>query len=263
MSATSMAQSPDRPEAVAGAATRFVILNAPRTGSNFLCTVLNSHPDILCHHEIFNPHVIGVARHLQNGDFRLGTMAERAADPLAFLARVWRANLGRAAVGFKLCLWQHEAAYRAVMADRTVRKIVLNRRNRVKTFVSLLLARQTGEWVVYDDVAAPGSRPMIRVEPAELSENVALHQAYYEQTERELHDTQQAFVALWYEDLLAAAALDRILALLGIAGRPSQPAGQTWKLAPTSLRDVVANFNELAAALAGTDLEAELHDDGL
>jgi hypothetical protein len=263
MSATSMAQSPERPEAVAGAATRFVILNAPRTGSNFLCTVLNSHPDILCHHEIFNPHVIGVARHLQNGDFRLGTMAERAADPLEFLQRVWHANLGRAAVGFKLCLWQHEAAYRAVMADGTVRKIILKRRNRVKTFVSLLLARQTGEWVVYDDTVAPTARPRIRVDPAELVENVAQHQAYYDATERSLRDTQQAFVTLWYEDLLADTALDGALALIGIAGRPHLPAGQTWKLTPTALRDVVANFAELAAALAGTGLEVEMHDDGL
>ena len=137
---------PDLPNVV-----RFVILNATRTGSNFLCTVLNSHPDILCHHEIFNPHVIGVARHLQGGDFRLGSMEERESDPVEFLDRVWRTNLDRRAVGFKMCLWQHEPAYHAVLPDPRVRKIILKRRNRVKSFVSLLLARQTGEWVVYDD----------------------------------------------------------------------------------------------------------------
>ena len=35
--------------------TRFVILAAPRSGSNLLCTLLDSHPEILCHHEVFNP----------------------------------------------------------------------------------------------------------------------------------------------------------------------------------------------------------------
>ena len=41
--------------------TRFVILAVPRTGSNLLCTLLNSHPEILCHHEVFNPQGIFTA----------------------------------------------------------------------------------------------------------------------------------------------------------------------------------------------------------
>jgi len=36
---------------------RFVILNAARTAA-IICTLLNSHPEVLCHHEIFNPHVV-------------------------------------------------------------------------------------------------------------------------------------------------------------------------------------------------------------
>src|SRR5262249_46467049 len=131
-------------------ATRFVILNAARTGSNYLCALLNSHDEVLCHHEIFNPHVVGVARHLQMSGFQLGTIEERERDPIAFLQRVWDTPLGRPIVGFKLCWRQHEVAYRAVLGDPSVHKIVLKRRNRVATFVSLLRARQTGEWVVYD-----------------------------------------------------------------------------------------------------------------
>src|SRR3989338_1613110 len=33
--------------------TRFVIVNAPRTGSTMLRLMLNSHPDICCHGEVF------------------------------------------------------------------------------------------------------------------------------------------------------------------------------------------------------------------
>jgi len=243
-------------------AVRFIILNATRTGSNFLCTVLNSHPDILCHHEIFNPHVIGVARHLQDSDFRLGSMAERESDPVEFLGRVWRTNLGRAAVGFKMCLWQHEPAYRAVMPDRSVHKILLKRRNRVKSFVSLLLARQTGEWVVYDDRGAPAPRPQVHVDHAALLENIALHDRFYAETERALSESGQDHALLWYEDLFSPAGIDPALALLGAEGRPAQPEGQTWKLTPVSLRETIVNFDALSEALRGSDLEAELHETG-
>ncbi|MFA6113790.1 MAG: hypothetical protein WC729_07350 [Sphingomonas sp.] len=241
-------------------AVRFIILNATRTGSNFLCTVLNSHPGILCHHEIFNPHVIGVARHLQGSDFRLGSMEERESDPVAFLDRVWRTDLGRAAVGFKMCLWQHEPAYHAVVPDASVRKIILKRRNRVKSFVSLLLARQTGEWVVYDDRGAPAPRPKVHVDPAALFENIALHERFYAETERALHETGQEHVLLWYEDLFSPTGVEPALAFLGAEGRPAQPEGQTWKLTPVALRETIANFDALSKELRGTVLEAELHE---
>jgi hypothetical protein len=248
---------PDLPNVV-----RFVILNATRTGSNFLCTVLNSHPDILCHHEIFNPHVIGVARHLQGSDFRLGSMEERESDPVEFLDRVWRTNLDRRAVGFKMCLWQHEPAYRAVLPDPSVRKIVLKRRNRVKSFVSLLLARQTGEWVVYDDHGEPAPRPRIHVDRDELLENVALHQRFYQETEAALRESGQDYAQLWYEDLFSPDGLDPALGLLGVEGRPALREGQTLKLTPVALRATIANFDALSAQLQGSELEAELHETG-
>jgi hypothetical protein len=239
---------------------KFVILNAPRTGSNFLCTVLNSHPDILCHHEIFNPHVIGVARHLHGTDFHLGTMDEREADPHNFLDRMWRANDGRRAVGFKLCLWQHQRAYDHVLPDKAVRKVILKRRNRVKTFVSLLLARQTGEWVVYDDVGAPAPRPRVHVEPDALLENVALQDRFYSETESALRRSGQPYIELWYEDLFGPDALASVLDFLEMTGPPLLPSGETWKLTPVALNDVVANFDVLAQGLRGSSLEAELHD---
>lgn len=240
----------------------FVILHATRTGSNYLCTVLNSYPDILCHHELFNPHVVGVARHLQGDGSRLGTIGERDDDPDGFLRRVWQAGLGYAAVGFKLCLWQHEPAWHAVLADRSVAKILLKRRNRVKAFVSLLLARQTGEWVVYDDRDAPAARPRVEVDHRALLDNIALHERFYRETEHRLVETGQAHALLWYEDLFTPGGIAPALAMLGIKGVPVHPRGQTWKLGSASLRDTVANFEDLSRALQGTSLSAELHANG-
>ena len=81
--------------------TRFVILAAPRTGSNLLCTMLNGHAEILCHHEIFNPHGIFYSWDRRVGSIDLGTLEERRRDPIGFLDRVWENGDGHRAVGFK------------------------------------------------------------------------------------------------------------------------------------------------------------------
>jgi hypothetical protein len=251
-----MAGSPDT-------IVRFVILNAPRTGSNYLCTLLNSHPEILCHHEIFNPHVVGVARHLQNAQFHLGTIEERERDPIEFLGRVWRLNEDRHSVGFKLCWKQNEAVFYAVLADQEIRKIVLKRRNRIKSFVSLLLARQTGEWVIYDDAAAPGARPKVHVDEEELLRHIAFNDAYYAEIESAIKQPGHLGHVLYYEDLFSEISLCGTLRFLGVAEPdPALLAGQTWKLSSTSLRDLVASFDNLENSLRGTPLEEELYSAG-
>jgi len=70
--------SADRP-------VRFVIFAAPRTGSNLLCGLLNAHPDILCHHGLFNPGGVHWARDRRGS----GGVADRDRDPVAFLDSVW------------------------------------------------------------------------------------------------------------------------------------------------------------------------------
>jgi LPS sulfotransferase NodH len=240
--------------------TRFVILNAPRTGSNYLCTLLNSHPEILCHHEIFNPHVVGVARHLQNSAFHIGTIEERERDPVEFLGRVWRQNEGRRSTGFKLCWKQNETIFYAVLADPRIRKIVLKRRNRIKSFVSLLLARQTGEWVIYDDAATPGARPKVQVDEAELRGHIAFNDAYYAEIESAIQAPGHLGHVLYYEDMFSETSLCATLRFLDVEDpNPALLAGQTWKLSSTSLRDLVANFDRLESSLRGTDFEKELY----
>jgi len=242
---------------------RFVILNAPRTGSNYLCTLLDSHPEILCHHEIFNPHVVGVARHLQKAGFQMGTIEERERDPIEFLGRVWRRNEGRRSVGFKLCWKQNGPVFDAVLADPRIRKIVLKRRNRIKSFVSLLLARQTGEWVIYNDEATPGARPKVQVDEAELQRHIAFNDAYYAEIEAAIQQRGHLGHVLYYEDLFSETSLRATLKFLDVAEPdPALLAGQTWKLSSTSLRDLVVSFDSLESSLRGTPLEEELYSAG-
>ena len=234
----------------------FVILNAPRCGSNMLATVLNSHPDVLCHHEIFNPHVIGYARHLQDDTFTLGTMDERQRDPIDFLGRLWSVRLGRRCVGFKLCERQNERVYRHVLDDTSVKKIILKRRNRVRRFVSLLRAERTGEWVVYRGSARRAEDTAIDVDPAAFLEDLATNDAYYAELEETLRATNQIAITCDFEDLRTRETRSRLLEFLGVP--VAELEEDTLPLMLRPLSEVVTNFAELQAALRGTEFEDDL-----
>jgi LPS sulfotransferase NodH len=242
---------------------RFVILAAPRTGSNMLCTLLGSHPDVLCHHELFNPTGVYYALELRDTPFDLGTMEERDLDPLAFLERVWSADLGHSHVGFKMTHRQNETVLDAVLQDDAIRKLVLRRENRVRTYVSRLISEQTGQWEVYRDADLVPERPRVQVDLAALRQSIADDEAYYRDVEDCLRSTRQPFLPLCYEQLLEAGTRIRLLEFLDLP----QPASAVGTLSvrsvrqnPEDLRALVTNFGELEAALAGTALEGDLRN---
>lgn len=124
--------------------TRFVILSEARSGTSLLTETLNSHPEITCHGEVFHP---DPAWHFR------GTMAEWSNDSLlklraekaTFLDRVFD-QPGATAVGFKMWRVQEPDECARLLADGSVSKIILERRNKLSQYSSMLLAHQTGIW---------------------------------------------------------------------------------------------------------------------
>jgi LPS sulfotransferase NodH len=239
--------------------TRFVILAAPRSGSNMLCTYLNSHSEILCHHEIFNPNGIFYALHLRSTSFSLGTVEERDNDPLAFLNRVWLADFGHRCVGFKLTQRQNEAVFYSVLRDAAVKKIILHRKNRIKRFVSFLIAEKTGEWEAYGQRDRRERPTKVEVDLSDLYNHIELNNAYYSEVEDALRSSDQPFLSIAYEELLTGAIKEQLLQFLGVAINVEALKVQSVKQNSHDLRDLISNFSELEMSLFGSDLEAELH----
>lgn len=245
-------------------AGRFVVLAAPRTGSNWLCSMLDSHPAILCHHEIFNPERIIYAVSLRVGELDLGSVAARDRCPGAVIERLWQASFGHRWVGFKLNRGQHPEAFRQVLDDRSVRKIVIKRRNRIKLFVSEQLALRTGEWESYPWSQRQAEKPKLRVSVEDdLRPHMAKNEDYYRRLEAALEARGERWLEVTYEDLPKAEERARLLAFLDLEEPQGGLSGMTRKQGKRDLRAMIANFDELATELAGSDLEAELHDRGL
>ena len=240
--------------------TRFVILAVPRAGSNLLCTLLNSHPEVLCHHEVFNPRGIFYALTHRDGSFSVGSLAERQRDPLGFLERLWDAHVDHGCVGFKMTRGQEETVLWKVISDATVKKIVLRRRNRIKTYVSERIAVNDGKWEVYQlDEAIPPPDP-VRVELPALLHHVKVNERFYSDILALLADDEQSFVTTFYEELVASSEQQRILKFLEQRSSGVRLEPRSVKQNSRDLRDLIANFDELADAVRHTEFEAELYE---
>jgi LPS sulfotransferase NodH len=227
---------------------RFVVLSARRSGSNMLCTILGAHPDVLCHHELFNPHGIFVALELRRGA-PTWEISARERDPLGFLACVWAATHGRARVGFKMTLRQAPRILDAVLDDPGIDKLVLRREDLLRAFVSERIAEALGEWEVYDPEALARDRPRVRVDPEALRSHVEATHTYYDDITMRLRDGGQRWLELRYEALETAQEQRRMFEFLGVTP-PSR------LLPPRSVRQnhglltaMVSNHAELAKAL--------------
>ena len=240
--------------------TRFIILAAPRTGSNLLCTLLNSHPEVLCHHELFNPEGIFYALDYRDGSLDLGSMAERDRESFGFLQRVWVNNQGASCVGFKMTRGQNDAVMRGLIEDSGVLKIVLYRKNRIKTFVSEQVARQTDQWEAYAGDELVTDVPKLRVDVESLKAHADLNGRFYDEIRRALQTKQQPCIEMFYENIFSGSEHSRVLEFLGVEASQVSLVHSSVKQNDSDLRSRIENFHELELALEGSDYLAELYD---
>jgi hypothetical protein len=232
--------------------TPFVVAAHPRTGSNWLCGTLNSHPSVLCHFEAFHPEGVHYAPgfRLVEG-VALETVEERDADARGFLDRLLAQDLGHDAVGLKLMPGHAPGLAAELFADASVRKFVLHRENRVRVFLSVQRAVLTGFFAheSYDGVR-------VAIDPDELLAFAEGYDGYYRDLARALRGQD----ALWlsYERLFTRGSVARALDFLGVAADEALLRPRLARQSSDSLRAAIANFDELAEALAGTRLHADL-----
>ncbi len=233
--------------------TRFVIMCFGRTGSNWLCQLLNSHPSILCHGELFNPARFGwTGGELANAALAgAWTEARRDEDPVAFVESVFADHRGHESVGFKLLNWHQPRLQQHLVREPRIRKVILRRENRVEAFVSRTRAQLTG-WYVrrsYDQLR-------VRLEPEELLAYADRYDRFYAHMREQTVGSPALFVS--YEHLAEPATHSTLVDFLGVRSSDLPLSATIRRQSSGSLRQAIANFDELTEALAGTSLLAEL-----
>ncbi|HKY92194.1 MAG TPA: hypothetical protein VJM11_14190 [Nevskiaceae bacterium] len=222
----------------------FVLLGMMRSGSNFLERQLTLLPDVMCHGELFNPSFVGFAQPMGNemAGYQRNDVHPRNREPLKFLRQVSEATT-RPIMGFRMFLDHDPEMTARILYDADVKKIVLSR-NLLDSYVSLVIARETDQWLL-TDVAGRKEAGPITVDLNEFN-TFALRQAlYFNDILTILIRTGQDFLTLDYTEIKNLARLNEAATFIGSEHRFDVVKEPLKKQNPESLRRKIVNYDEL------------------
>jgi hypothetical protein len=202
--------------------TRFAVIAARRTGSNWLCTRLRAQPDIWCHGEVFHPDRVWVRSPDENDPFgdayEPELRAMRAVDRDGFLNRIFELSFGRMNVGFKVFPEHGDGEALRIVDDTSVSKVILYRGNFLAVYASLLAALQTGAYSAAEMLRV--ERPMVAFSGEQFHQWRSGYEEFYSHIFGRLRITGQEFHLIRYEELNVSDRFVSLLEFLGANPRP-------------------------------------------
>ena len=222
----------------------FVVFAEMRTGSNLLEAALNALPGVACHGEAFNPALIGYPKRSE----LLGvTRAERDADPMQLWRRIRQAD------GLNGCRYfhDHDPRMRAKFVEDTKCAKIVPTRNPIDSYVSLKIARATGQWKPGD--ARHRRAATASFDAAEFEDHLEVLQNFQVWLMNALQTSGQTAFYIDYEDAQNVDVLNGLAAWLGVEGRLQALPDGIKVQNPEPLETKVTNFAGMEASLARLD----------
>ena len=255
--------------------TPFFVWFTGRTGSTFLCDLLNSHPQVYCRAEDFSEIRIDDKSQIKpgakwielNGAILVrrmfspsGTVDDPSADTAVnYLHQIF--SSGPHACGFKFKFPNQSTVFPEVVAAlgqiENLKVIELSRANALKQAISLRNLSRVQELGVN---RAGNTIQSIDLEPLVLDVPLTMaHARYFLRTRSEFQQLAAGFSAVMpvtYEQLQFDAdnTSQRILEFLDV-DVSAELHSEYHKITPEQLSDAVENYDELVAATTGTELE--------
>ena len=244
----------------------FVILTYARTGSNWLVHRLNSHPDILCHYELYHPARIydgwGEKSRTMRSQGRLTRMWRNIA-PVRFFKQTVKQSVPARSVGFKLFIipMHNRRMFDYVMAHQEIKKILLNRKNAIKNYISLLIAQETGIWNSL--TVSHHQQIQVVADYTKFLKHAERRKRRYQAIVKTLNNERVSFYELCYEDLIdKPETLLQIHEFLDVQRHAASVRQESkyQKQNSEDLRTSIANYDEFARRIRGTKYGPYLAD---
>ncbi|PWJ21780.1 nodulation protein NodH [Jannaschia seohaensis] len=223
----------------------FVLFAEMRTGSNHLEASLNALSDVTGYGELFNPVFIGA--HNREALFGID-LAARDADPMALLAAIRRETPGLP--GFRYFHDHDPRVLEPVLTDPRIAKVILTR-NPLDAYVSLAIARETGQWRLTNPKMAKAAK--VRFDGAAFDRLIARHAAFRDRVTGALQRSGQTAFWIDYEQIGDLEVLNGLAAFLGSADRLGELPGKLKRQNPGTVEEKVENPEEMRAHLGRLD----------
>jgi LPS sulfotransferase NodH len=235
--------------------TKFAIVTIPRTGSNYLCGLLNSHREILCHHELFHKDAIYYSLDHRE-DLNLGTVESRDKNPLGFLESIWANSYSAKAVGFKIFPDHNDMVLAEILKNKGIKIIILERPALLSAFVSAEIAKKTG---IYSSLQGEGRIDgKIYVKQEEFKDFIIKTNDFFLRCKRILTLMDKEFLVITYPEILRSHTIKKILLYLGTTSDAKLYTPHK-KQRDYTLEGVISNYQELIDDFGKTEFGKYLH----
>jgi hypothetical protein len=246
---------------LSGASTqkRFVVLAMPRTGSNMLVSLLDTHPEIDCFGELMRATpgwmlrqgYRGALCNLEHVDPKYRDDAVRFANPRAFVDEVIAKRATKPIVGFKLMLTQHPQFMDELIADTDYAKVLLYRANPLAAYSSGQIAKVTGQGTARKGMEI--KRAKVTFEEDDFRRFLELRDRHYQDVRQRLTDSGP-YLEVEYLELVVGYAVPRVVDFLG-AETSVELLPETIKRNPSNLLERFSNPDAVQTVLTALGAE--------
>ena len=222
--------------------TKFIVLGRSRTGSNFLISLLRTHPEIIAHNDLFK------------------RLAQKSCTEIwgeTFTKKTRKIKY----VGFKIFYYhpidsQDRSVWDFIKNDRTIKIIHLKRNNILRAVVSRLIAEKTLHYSYTTDFSTPLTDKKISINIEDCLKEIEQTKQWEKAAVRAFH--QHAVLTVNYESLSnnTPIVLNNIFAFFGLKHFPAQSTLR--KQNPEPLNDLVNNYLALEISIKAAGYHAYL-----
>ena len=237
----------------------FVVYGIPRVGSNYFISLLNKHPSILCHYETFHAkQIYACYEKLGIAEEDFYSLSSRNSDPLRFMDYIYANRQNYHAVGFNIFPNQCDLVVDETLNNRHIKKIILKRKNMVKNYISLKIARATDCWWSSKGEKKK-SKPQIHFNPDEFHKTINRYSDFYQKIEDFLSLSKQKYIVIWYEDFLSDMDfyLNKLFTFLEVDCIEVEKRTGMVKQNPETIDQLVSNPQEMNAFINTIQVHAK------
>jgi LPS sulfotransferase NodH len=216
---------------------RFLILGLPRSGTTYLMTLLNSHSQVYCAGEQFNPYaIVGTG---SEKDKEKPALVTRDRYPRRFLNAFFERceAEGHARVGFKFMIGHNTRILKSIPSLQDISLIYVHRANKLAQVSSWLKAVDSRKWA--QTHADEHLEKKLRIGPFKISEKWHEYEAMDFLFSAWFDRLPHHKIKVEYRDMFVDDFNDRICEFLGI----SPEKGMRSPLVKQGQNDILERFN--------------------